>query len=248
MTWLTNECADAVALFWRSAGELEDYPRTLERALALALPVALVKLPHLQLNDIEVWLRRRWVSFSFDCQNRFVHGCLVAYGGKGIIFVDGGDPVDQLRFTLAHEIAHFLLDYWIPRQKAVQSLGQSITEVMDGQRSLSLDERVRSLLGSIPIGIHTDLLERDESGVDLNKTWKMEDQADKVALALLAPQEDVLQRTDITAATFELRSDLISAILKDEYGLPGAVAKVYGLELLSAVGKGRSWSETLGLR
>lgn len=248
MIWLTNECVDAVDFFWRTAGELEDYPRALERALALALPLALIKLPRIQLKDIENWLRQRRVFFSFECQSRFVHGCLVAYGGKGIIFVDGGDPVDQLRFTLAHEIAHFLLDYWIPRQKAIQSLDYSITEVMDGQRAPSLDERVHSLLSSVPIGIHTSLLERDETGVDLSTTWKVEDKADKVALALLAPPDDVLQYTDITASNYKQRSDSIFAVLKDVFGLPGAVAKGYGLELLSAIGKGPSWAETLGLR
>jgi Zn-dependent peptidase ImmA (M78 family) len=248
MTWLTNECADAVEFFWRSAGELEDYPRSLERATALALPVALVKIPHLQLKAIETWLRRRQVFFSFNCQNRYVHGCLVAYGGNGIIFIDGGDLADQMRFTLAHEIAHFLLDYWMPRQKAIQSLGPSIAEVMDGLRIPSLDERVRSLLSSIPIGIHTDLLEREESGSDLNRTWKVEDQADKVALALLAPPQDVLPLTDFIDSNFEHRRTSIMTILQDVFGLPEAVAKAYGLGLLSAIGKGPSWAETLGLR
>ena len=248
MIWLTNESVDALDFFWKSAGELEDYPRKLERALAMALPVALVKLPYLQLQSIEVWLRRRRLTFSFACESRFIHGCLVAYGGKGIIFVDGGDQVDQLRFTLAHEIAHFLIDYWMPRKKAVQSFGHSIIEVIDGQRSPSLDERVQSLLSRIPIGVHTNLLERDKSGDDLNTIWKVEDKADKLALALLAPPDEVLNLSDMTATYFEQRRDSIISVLIGLFGLPELVANAYGLELMSATGKGPSWVESLGLR
>ena len=90
--WLDNESQDAVDLFWRSAGAFEDFPRTLERPLALALPVALVKLPRLRLKDVEHWLKARSIPFSFNCQSRAMHGCLVAFAGQGVIFVDGADP------------------------------------------------------------------------------------------------------------------------------------------------------------
>src|SRR5712692_3347921 len=106
--WLDTVGQDAINLFWKLSGDIETYPRNLERSLAFALPVVLVKLPHLRLWDIERWLQARGVGYQFNCQSRAVCGCLVAFGGKGMIFVDGSDPDDERRFTLAHEIAHFM--------------------------------------------------------------------------------------------------------------------------------------------
>jgi Zn-dependent peptidase ImmA (M78 family) len=248
MIWLTNESADAVELFWSLAGEYESFPRTLEHPLALALPVALVKLPQLQLIDVENWLQRRLIPYTFDCVNRSIYGCLVAYSGKGIIFIDGVNSVDQLRFTIAHEIAHFLLDYWLPRRKAIQYLGASIVEVMDGLRSPSVKERLHSIMSEIPIGIHTNLLERNSDSDDLSTIWRMEDSADKVALALLAPPSEVLKDSDLSAGKFQQRWGSMIFILQRKYGLPEVIAKTYSLNLLNAVGKGQSWIESLGLR
>ena len=119
---------------------------------------------------------------------------------------------------------------------------------MDGLRGASLDERVRSLLSSIPIGVHTDLLERGDSSANLSQTWKVEDQADKIALALLAPPQDVLPLSNTNATNFKQRKVSIMTILINEFGLPEAVAKVYSQELLCTIGKGPSWAETLRLR
>ena len=108
--WLTSSEQEAVDLFWKLCGEKEPFPRNLERPLALALPVALIKLPQLKLKDIENWIKKHGLTFTFECDYRFVRGCLIAHAGQGILFIDGTDPIDEQRFTLAHEIAHFLID------------------------------------------------------------------------------------------------------------------------------------------
>jgi hypothetical protein len=248
--WIDNESQDAAQLFWHLAGEVENYPRTLERAVSLALPIALVKLPHLGLLSIERWLRMRQITnFTFHCQNRRVRGCLVAFCGKGLVFVDGTDPVDELRFSIAHEVAHFLLDFWLPRQNAQQNLGPAILEVMDGIRPPDVNERVYALLNNIKIGLQTNLLERNsESGEDALFTWKAEDRADKLALALLAPPEAVLANCDLTGATFPARHESVINCLVTSFGLPASVAPGYSLELLHQIGKGPSWTESLRFR
>lgn len=247
MNWLSNEQKDLLSLFWELAGEIEPFPRTLERSIAFALPVALVKLPHLHLEDIENWLRYRKIPYSFRCQSRPIYGCLIALGGNGIIFIDGSDPPDQLRFTLAHEVAHFLHDYWLIRNKAIRSFGVSIAEVMDGLRSPTIDERLHALLGKIPIGIQTNLLDRTENGNDLNQTWKVENNADKLALALLAPPEEVLQRVNLQGKDFPQRRASVKNLLINSFGLPAEIAAAYSADLLSEMGLGPSWAESLKL-
>lgn len=245
--WLDNASQDTVNLFWQRCGELEPFPRNLERSVALALPLTIVKLPKLKLRGVEFWLRRRGAAFQFDCQSRAVRGCLIAFGGCGFIFIDGADPDDERRFTLAHEIAHFMIDYWQPREKAISKLGGDIVEVIDGTRSPTVGERVSALLGSIPIGLHTNLMERglpDETGV----VWAIENRADKIALALLAPPETVLALVNLDAPAFEERQAALKAILCAQFGLPEPIATAYSRSLLTKIGKGPSWVESIRLR
>lgn len=161
--WLDTESRDAVDFFWRSAGEQEEFPRSLERSLAFALPVALVKLPNLRLKNVEHWLKARSVPFSFSCESRAMRGCLVAFKGQGIVFIDGTDPQDEQRVSVAHEIAHFLLDYWIPRCRAANKHGPQILEAFDGLRPFTVNERLHSMLEGISTGVHTELLDRESS-------------------------------------------------------------------------------------
>jgi hypothetical protein len=172
---------------------------------------------------------------------------LVAFGGKGVIFVDGSDPDEERRFTLAHEVAHFLVDYWQPRMRAVDRLGLPITEVLDGLRSATASERLYAILLNAPSGVHTDLMDRDLN-TDPVSTWQAEDRADKVALALLAPPREVISRADLDADDFEKRWASIVSVLEDDFGLPHFVSRSYGYSLLKMVNRGPSWVEALGLK
>src|SRR2546421_204494 len=108
------------------------------------------------LQDIESWLARRAVPFSFNCRSRAVRGCLIAFGGQGLIFVDGADPDDERRFTIAHEVGHFLVDYLLVRETALAKFGAKIIEVFDGLRLPSVSERVHALLTGTSLGIYTN--------------------------------------------------------------------------------------------
>jgi hypothetical protein len=247
--WLDNESRDAVETFWRLSGDIEPFPRNLEFPLALALPVALVKLPRLHLESIERWLMSRGARFRFGCPSRQVRGCLLAHGGIGMIFIDGADSTEERRFTLAHEIAHFLIDYWNPRQKAILRFGEGILEALDGYRSLSLDERVHSILSGTRIGPYTRLIERDDLGLGSDGSiWIIENRADKIAVSLLAPVQEVIRRIDSLDSAFNKRKSNIVKILKQVFGLPEPVASAYAHSLLNAIAAGPSWLEGIGLR
>lgn len=247
--WLDNASQEVVERFWRQCGEIESFPRSLERSISLALPLTLIKLPHLRLNGIESWLEFRGTSFRFNCRSRAVRGCIIAYGGQGLIFVDGADPDDERRFTVAHEVSHFIVDYLLVREAALLKFGQKIIEVLDGLRLPSVTERVHALLVGTSLGIYTDLIERDEaSALARSEVWEIEDRADRVALALLAPPEEVLSDTDTSATSFEQREASLIRVLVERFGLPGSIAIPYSRALLESIGSGPSWVETLRLK
>jgi hypothetical protein len=242
--WLDASSQQAVNLFWERCGESESFPRTLEQAVQCAFPVSVVKLPKLQLAQIETWFARRNTKYRFGCASRAVRGCLIAYGGKGFIFIDDADTPDEQRFTLSHEIGHFLVDYWMPRQKAISKFGASVTEVLDGLRQPSIEQRLHALLGSIRLGVYSELMTRADSvETSQSEIWNAESRADRVAMALLAPPEDVIEKTDVSQAKYADRIQTITQTLTDEFGLPASVAGLYGGELLTLIGKERSWSE-----
>lgn len=244
--WLDLKAQRLLDSFWERCGEAEPFPRSLERSIALALPVAIVRLPRLRISSIESWLHRRQAGYSFRCQDRALRGCLLAHRGRGLIFVDGIDPEDERRFTIAHELAHFLLDYWSVRDQAIRALGPTISEVMDGFRPATLTERVGSALSGVPIGVHCRLLERGKLTGDLEHcSIGLENRADRVALTLLAPPAEVFSRVNLGHPRFEARLRTTEEILRRDFGLPECFVSKYAHILLTAARREETMAEHL---
>jgi hypothetical protein len=216
--------------FWASAGGREAFPCQLEAAVLWALPVAVIKLPRLWVFDVEAWLAQRGIQFQFRTANRPLHGSLLAYLGRGCILLNGADSDSELRYSLAHETAHFLLDYLRPRQKAVSFLGSAILEVFDGLRVPTIREKVHGILGRVPIGFHIHFMERDTDGVENTDTViELEDRADLLALEIIAPEEEVRRRVSRAWKNEHHRRqiDIALGLLLEEFGLPSSVAEGY---------------------
>lgn len=240
---------EAVEVFWQLCGQDTDFPRNIDRVVALALPLTIIKLPGLTLQDVENWLRQRGVPFHFGCESRAVRGCLVAFAGRGLIFIDADDPEDEKRFTAAHEAAHFLADYWFPRQKALKKFGPAIAPVMDGLRKPTPSERINAVIIGTRIGVYTDLMGRGEDEPHNSDVWDVEDRADAIALELLAPQDLVLASISIPSeGKFAQRVHVVGQELSRQFGLPSSISQSYSHTLLKSIGQGPSWRESLGFQ
>jgi hypothetical protein len=244
--WLTGSEEEIVNRFWEETGATEPFPRNLERYIALTLPLTLVKVPCLQLEDVHCWLRGRGVASRLDTANRRLRGCLIAHKGAGLIFVDGSDAECEVQFTIAHEVGHFLLDYIHPRGNALRAFGNSLSEVVDGDRPPTQSERVTSAITGIPLMIQVNLLERHPGGDATSGVWQAECRADRVALSLLAPPGVVLSRLARPfSADFRERHQALVIQLSAEFGLPEWASRDYARALLEMIDQGPSWVKAL---
>jgi hypothetical protein len=242
--WLERSAAS----FWTRLGGPLPYPRDLEPALSLGFPVWCMRLPNLSTGAVERWLGSRLMPFHFACRDRELHGCIVAMRGRAIIFLSADDPSAIRRFTVAHEAAHFLLDYDEPRRQAIAALGPGIEAVLDGDRPPSPAEAIDARLGRVALGVYVDMMARGEAGaIELGAVLRSEQRADRLALELLAPAAGVLRRTAfLTSSPHGERLPGTVRILVESYGLPHGVAEVYAGSLLGPATRrsAREWLRT----
>ena len=116
--------AELAAAFWKTVGEPEPFPRSLRNAIARAVPLTIVSLPNLGIESASHWLNRVEVPCRIESADRPLHGMLVTYRGVGFVFLNGADDEDEQRYSLAHELSHYLRDYWQPRQRVQRFRGQ----------------------------------------------------------------------------------------------------------------------------
>ena len=232
-----RQCKLIANEFWTAAGGRELFPCQLESSVLWALPVAVIKFPRLWVSDVEAWLMEKGVQFRFETGNRPLHGSLLAYRGRGCILLNGADSESELRYSLAHETAHFLLNYFRPRRKAASLLGPSILEVFDGLRAPTIQERVHGILSRIPIGFHAHLMGRSTDGrLNHGAIMEIEDDADLLALEIISPEEDVRQRVAqfSTQTHYKKSTEIATRLLLEEFGLPSGVSEGYAQYLYPA--------------
>lgn len=215
--WLRH----AVERFWANADEDPIFPRGLHLPVLMNLPLAIIEIDGLTIGNLDQWLHRHHLQQLGDVADRPLRGCVVAYGGIGLLFVDRSDDPEQRRQTLAHEAGHFIVDYLIPRENVAHRRPE-LLDVLDGEREPTDAERFDALLADLPVGFHTHLLERDVHGGHLwAGTTDIEDRAEQLGLELLAPLQRVLAELPPTA------EHGIPQLLRERFGLPVGVATRY---------------------
>lgn len=218
--------------FWAEAGSEAGTPRVLRRTIQLTLPLGVVPRSGLTTARLDSWLREWDIVCSLRAPNRALRACLVCRAGRGLIFIDKDDNDAEQRYSLAHELAHYLREQWQPRRRAVAAFGPQVLEVLDGDRPPRVEESIQSILAQVPIGLQVHLMERTLDGNFADSTiYRAEREADLLAFELLAPSDDVLSTLQATPGGNRLAA--VHHILTDSYGFPPHLAAVYARELVN---------------
>jgi hypothetical protein len=205
------------------------FPRDLAEDIPLALPLTVVPLPGLTPQKGLEWLVSHKCAHGRLLEtNDLKHGFTVAHAGVGVLFLNSADPPDEQRFTLAHEVAHFVLDHLQPRSRALRARGESIRPVLDGEQEPTVAEQLFSVLERIPYRTQANFMARNDKGKPrTGQVMESEQRADRLAFELLAPRQELLSLLN-HAGRKELEAELIS-----RYGLPVSEAPTYARWLLA---------------
>ena len=210
--------------FWRTVPPQKSFPREMERAIAYALPLAVIRLPQLTVGSVSRWLLNHGVCAPNEFDRRPLKGCLFAHRSQGLVFVDGSDPPDEVRFVLAHEASHFMLHHLDPRLHAVAKLGKSVLEVLDGIRPPTPNERLAGVFRGVAFGEYLHAIQRESGGrIPSGDVARMETEADLLAFELLAPMASVFKH--LSPGRGEPDRAMIAAVLKVQFGLPPGPAE-----------------------
>ena len=220
---MTNDLSPEILAkeFWSGTGLQEIFPRNIEQAIAMTLPLAVVKMPSVTTGAVRKWLKNQHVSASLPEDKRDLMGCLVAYRGHGVVFVCGADDPSEQRLTVAHEVGHFLADYRLPRQQVIQALGERIAEVLDGFRQATPAERANAVLSHVRLGAHVHLLPRRGTDEDSDAcVGYAEQRAHQLGIELVAPHERIMRLWGKFGTQGMTNSKEISSRLAAYFGLP----------------------------
>lgn len=238
---LSLRAARAAEAFWQDNPVAGGFPRDMAAAVPWALPVSIVCLPRLRPTAVRRWFQKErggvTLADTVPDSDRQLCGCISTFAGMGWLFVDGGDPPEELRFTIAHEAAHFIFDYVEPRERLARAVSPSSIAVFDGVRDATAGERIGAAVTGVALEMRTRLFARDGFGSSLcAATGAAEQDADALALELLAPEAHVLAgwQDAPDRALWDRPVAGLADRLERVYGLPGAIAAVYARSLLAA--------------
>ncbi|MFN3727922.1 MAG: hypothetical protein ACK4SZ_16645 [Allosphingosinicella sp.] len=188
------------------------------------MPAAIVALPGLTNHMARALLARLGVTAGDSPVTRRLRGCVLAQRGRALILLDAGDPEEERMMTLAHEASHLLVHYLEPRRRAIEALGPSVLAVLDGDRQPTTAEALTAVLRGVTLTRFRHSLEHLPRRGQIER---LEDEADHLAIELIAPQA-VLRRL----------GDRSPGALRAQFGFPASIAANLSASLAPA-GRGQ---------
>lgn len=240
--------------FWEAAGITPVYPlraSNLEQAAFLLYPVNIIKLNQLTISTINQWLAGNNFYHLSTIEERQLFGLLFVHKGHAFIFLDGTDDTNEQLLTLAHELAHYILEIDKPRKQAISQYGINIADVFDGLRQPSVSERLSGIISRTHIQPYLHLLEKPEMNSESRwHVWNAENAADTLAWELIAPEylvKEKLLGKGISLEFNKLRETLPN-LLSEHFQFPDTIAELYAKKLTCCWTKGGpSMTDWLGI-
>ena len=233
--------------FWTRAGEQARYPVDIGYAATCALEVSIHQIADLTPAAAADFLGHGERAGAFD--NRPLHGC-IAFGPQGAtIIVEREDAEDERRFTIAHEVSHYILEVRRHHRRAEWRMGGDYVGVLYGSREATPTERIDAWLNNVQSAPTTHFMDRTSTGgYGCGRTLEAECAADRLAIEILAPRAELASAVSAhRKLPFRALLDKAQRIAERRFGLPAAVAEPYATRLVWRLTRGPSTAERFGL-
>ncbi|HQR09069.1 MAG TPA: hypothetical protein PLN21_19765, partial [Gemmatales bacterium] len=131
---ILEDLEHCAATFWEPIPERSSFPRDLERYLPLHYQASIKSLPGLTVQRVDEWLSTNGIGSTGPSNSRRLDGCIIAQKGLAILFIDAALSVDERRMIVAHETAHYWIDYEVPRRRMKLRYGDGGLQILDQER------------------------------------------------------------------------------------------------------------------
>lgn len=227
-----EQCA---AAFWEPIPERNLFPRDLERYLPVHYQASIESLSGLTVQRVHEWLLASCNPYSGSPNNRRLDGCVIAKKGYAILFIDDALPQDERRMIVAHETAHFWIDYELPRRRMKLRYGEGGMQALEQERAAKTVELLMATATGAPIQAfyHYHFKETKQE-------TEVEQRANSLACLLIAPRKQVIAQARKKQLAREDESKWLG-LLHQTFGVPENWARGY-LPLLQRNYRDRAFS------
>lgn len=205
-----------------------------------------------EIKDLSYFRLKSWYASNLPAlgqkillppEDRKLHGFFDHWKNQGLLFLNKDDDPPEKCFSLAHELAHFLIEYDRHRKRAIEAMGEERAAEFLEQRTTT-NERTKGLLHGVSFGPFPHFLEMDrQSGFHRYGIAVAERNADLLAYELLAPRRDMRERT--TSKRFYPAKEEAYQVLIRDFQLPKKQAATYAYDLAEELTGGPSFEDFL---
>jgi len=235
--------------FWKRAGGRPDPPVDIGYAATCALEVGIRPIDGLTPVTAADHLRRVGIECADGVDERELHGCIAVGPHGATILVEMRDDDAQRRFTITHELSHYILEVHRHHQRAERWMGQDYVDILYGSREATPTERIDAWLNGVRSSAFTHFMDRDSNGgYGCGNALEAECSADRLAIEILAPRAEMVSVvSDYEKLPFRDLVDATRRIAEQRFGLPYAVAVPYVDRIAWRLTRGPSTAERFGL-
>ena len=234
--------------FWRRVGGGKDFPADIGYAAMSALEVYVEEIEGLTTLTASSYAGCVGIRNACGFSERGLRGCLVVRRRGALILVERSDDEAEKRFTIAHEVAHYILEVRRHRERAAERMGRDFSDVLYGPRKATPTERIDAWLNDVRPDKILHFMDRAPGGgYGCARTMDAECVADDLALEILAPRSDMKEAlSSLGRMGFTETLSAARRIAEKRYGLPGAIAGVYASRAVRQLKGGPSTAERFG--
>ena len=212
--------------FWKRAGGRFDHPADIAYAVMCALDVYVDKVPCLTLVSAAAHTGREGLWLPDGADERSLHGCVIVGRSGGAILVEESDDEAERRFTIAHEVSHYILEVKQRHERATGRMGREFVDTLHGLREATQTERIDAWLTNTRLEAFAHFMDRAPGGgYGCSRTLEAECRADDLALEILAPRSELTAA--ISSMGFSESLKVARRIAERRFGLPESVAEWY---------------------